>query len=292
MSTWMILASGAKVGDLAGDPVVEAAAQGDEQVGLLHGGDRGVVAVHARHAEAQRVVVGEGAPGHQRGDDVDAGQLGQLPQRLGRPGLEDAAAGVDDRPAGCEDQLGRLLDHLRGGPWWSACSRAGRGHLGVVGQYHSMAESGFLGSTMSLGMSTSTGPGRPVVAMWNASRIDHAGCPGPSVTSSLCLVTERVMPTVSHSWKASVPMAGVRHLAGDARPSGSSPCRRRTAGVTMLVAAGPAGHHGHARPAGGVGVALGHVAGALLVAHEDVADRRVDDAGRRRAGWRRRGGRT
>jgi hypothetical protein len=29
--------------------------------------------------------------------------------------------------------------------------------------------------------------------------------------------------------------------------------------------------------AGGVGVALGHVAGALLVAHEDVADRRVDD---------------
>jgi hypothetical protein len=29
------------------------------------------------------------------------------------------------------------------------------------------------------------------------------------ITSSLCLVTERVMPTVSHSWKASVPMAVV-----------------------------------------------------------------------------------
>ena len=29
-----------------------------------------------------------------------------------------------------------------------------------------------------------------------------------SITSSLCLVTGRVMPTVSHSWKASVPMAG------------------------------------------------------------------------------------
>ena len=38
-----------------------------------------------------------------------------------------------------------------------------------------------------------------------------------------------------------------------------------------------AGHHGDAGLAGGVGVALGHVAGALLVAHEDVADRRVDD---------------
>ena len=29
------------------------------------------------------------------------------------------------------------------------------------------------------------------------------------MTSSLCLVTERVMPTVSHSWKASLPIAFV-----------------------------------------------------------------------------------
>ena len=29
------------------------------------------------------------------------------------------------------------------------------------------------------------------------------------ITSSLCLVTERVMPTVSHSWKASLPIAAV-----------------------------------------------------------------------------------
>ena len=37
----------------AGHPVVEAAAQGDEQVRLLHRRDRGVVAVHARHAQAR-----------------------------------------------------------------------------------------------------------------------------------------------------------------------------------------------------------------------------------------------
>ena len=33
----------------------------------------------------------------------------------------------------------------------------------------------------------------------------------------MCLVTERVMPTVSHSWKASVPMAAhwaVMHTMG------------------------------------------------------------------------------
>ena len=99
--------------DLAGDPVVEAAAERDQQVGLLHRRDRGVVAVHARHAEAQRMVVGERAPGHQRGDDVDVAQLGQRAQRLGGPGLEDAATGVDDRPLRRQDQLGRLADHGR-----------------------------------------------------------------------------------------------------------------------------------------------------------------------------------
>jgi hypothetical protein len=57
-------------------------------------------------------------------------------------------------------------------------------------------------------MSTSTGPGRPVVAMWKASRMTR-GMSWARVTSSLCLVTDRVMPTVSHSWKASVPMAAV-----------------------------------------------------------------------------------
>ena len=165
----MILASGAKADDLARDPVVEAGAEGDEQVGLLHGRDGGVVAVHAGHAQAQRVGVGERAPGHQGGDDVDAGELGQLVQGLGGRGLEDAAAGVDDRPPRLGDEPGRLPDLPGVALGGRACSRAGRRESG---QYHSMAERGLRGSTMSLGMSTSTGPGRPVVAMWNASRID------------------------------------------------------------------------------------------------------------------------
>src|SRR3546814_18004956 len=64
--------------DLAGDPVVEPAAQCDEQVGLLHRGDGRVVAVHARHAEGEAVLVGEGAPGHEGGDDVDVAELREL----------------------------------------------------------------------------------------------------------------------------------------------------------------------------------------------------------------------
>ena len=145
------LGVGGEAVDLAGDPVVEAAAEGDEQVALLHRGDRRVVAVHARHAEAQRVVVGEGAPGHERGDDVDVAQLGQLAQRLGGPGLEDAAAGVDDGLAGLEDELGRLADHLRvalgGGP---VAGQAGR-HLVVGGPVPLHLGAGVLGVDDVLG---------------------------------------------------------------------------------------------------------------------------------------------
>ena len=111
MSTWMTLASGAKLRHLAGDPVVEPGAEGDQQVGPLQRRDGRGVAVHAGHAEAQRVVVGERAPGHQRRDDVDVGQLGQLPQRLGGAGLEDAAADVEHRALRGQDEPGRLLDH-------------------------------------------------------------------------------------------------------------------------------------------------------------------------------------
>ena len=46
---------------LAGDPVVEPRAEGDEQVALLQRGDGRDGAVHARHPEVQRVAVGQRA---------------------------------------------------------------------------------------------------------------------------------------------------------------------------------------------------------------------------------------
>src|SRR5262245_45392316 len=105
------------------------------------------------------------------------------------------------------------------------------------GQYQSVADRGFFGSTMSFGMSSSTGPGRPVVAMWNASRTAR-GMSAASVTSSLCFVTERVMPTVSHSWNASVPIDGVP-TCPVITTTGIESMYASHRGVTMLVAAGP-----------------------------------------------------
>ena len=61
---------------------------------------------------------------------------------------------------------------------------------------------------MSFGMSMRTGPGRPVVATWKASATTR-GMSSTSVISQLCLVIPMVMPVMSLSWKASVPMAVV-----------------------------------------------------------------------------------
>ena len=60
----------------------------------------------------------------------------------------------------------------------------------------------------SFGTSISVGPGRPVWAMWNAWRT-AIGMSSAVITSSLCFVHDRVIPIVSHSWNASVPIAPV-----------------------------------------------------------------------------------
>ena len=107
------LGLGGEAVEPAGDAVVEAGAEGDQQVAALHRRDGGGVAVHPGHAEGQRVVVGERPAGHQRGHDVDVGQLGELAQLVGGARLEDAAADVEHRAGRLEDQPGRLADH----PW-------------------------------------------------------------------------------------------------------------------------------------------------------------------------------
>ena len=91
------------------------------------------------------------------------------------------------------------------------------------------------------------------------------------VTRKLCLVIGIVMPRMSASWKASVPMAGPATWPVMATIGTESMCASAI-GVTRLVAPGPevamqtpdlAGHHR---------VALGGVARALLVPDEDVPD--------------------
>src|SRR6266851_917352 len=97
-------------------------------------------------------------------------------------------------------------------------------------------------------MSTSTGPQRPVRATWNAA-LSTCGSSVTSFTSQECLTIGIVIPVMSHSWKASVPIR----------------CERtwpvmQTSGVES---------------AGRASVALRHVTGSLLVPRQDVANGRA-----------------
>src|SRR5918996_3020313 len=89
----------------------------------------------------------------------------------------------------------------------------------------------------SLGMSTRTGPGRPVAARWKASAI-RCGISSGSVTRKLCLVIGIVMPRMSASWKASVPIAALGTCPVTATIGTESMCASAI-GVTRFVAPGP-----------------------------------------------------
>ena len=69
MSRWTTVAPGAKRVELAGDAVVEARADRDEQVALVHRPVRPLRAVHAGPAEVELVRLREGALRHQRRHD-------------------------------------------------------------------------------------------------------------------------------------------------------------------------------------------------------------------------------
>ena len=146
MSTWIFLLRGREAVEPAGDAVVEAGADADHHVAVVHGQVGLVGAVHAEHADELRVRGREGAEAHQRQRDRVAGgadQLGEL--RAGRrAGVDDAAADIEDRPLGAGQQLGRLLDPRgvglacaggRCGAGPRPCAQVGRlGHLDVLGQ--------------------------------------------------------------------------------------------------------------------------------------------------------------
>ena len=250
---------------LPGDAVIESRTERDQQVALLHRRDRGVVAVHAGHAQALRMVVGERAARHQRRDHRCAGRLRQRLERVGGAGLEDPAAGVDDRPVRLAPEPRRVLDLLRMALHVRLVTREVDG-VGPVPIHHLVGD---VLRHVHDHRPGSTGR-RHVERLLHVPRdvlgIGHE----PVVLGHRHRDPDRV--ALLERVGADDP---VRHLPGD-----DDDRDRVHVGVTQsgddVRGPGAARDHGHAGPAGRVGEPLGHVAGALLVADEDVADRRVD----------------
>ncbi|CAB4583557.1 unannotated protein [freshwater metagenome] len=83
----------------------------------------------------------------------------------------------------------------------------------------------------------STGPGLPVVAIWYAAAT-VAGMSSAFVTRNECLVMGIVIPTMSTSWNASVPMSVENTWPVMAIIGMESMCASAMA-VTRFVAPGP-----------------------------------------------------
>jgi hypothetical protein len=90
--------------EVAGDPIVEPQSHAQDQVRLLDGAVHVHLAVHARHAEMQRMRLGEPADPEQCGDHRGPGALRQLPQLLVRARDDDSVPGHDQGATGLRQQ--------------------------------------------------------------------------------------------------------------------------------------------------------------------------------------------
>ena len=253
-----------EIGDPPGDPVVETGADIDHQVAAMHREVGLVEPVHAEHAEPVPAARRIGAEAHQRRGDGKAGRIGQLAQQpagIG-PGIDHPAAGVENRPLGLFQRLDQRRDHRRialdlrlimPGRGLLRLDIGAGGELHVLGNVHQhRAGPAPCGDVERL----MYGLGQPVglldqpvvlgggagdahrVGLLEGVRADHEG----------------------------------RHLAGqhDERDRIHQRIDHPGHGIGR---AGAGGDEHDARLAGRAGIALGHMDGALFVAHQDVTDR-------------------
>ena len=96
----------------SGDPVVEARADADHQIAIVHRPVGFPRAVHTEHAKPLRIGGRVGTKPHQRRRDRIAGKLDEFAQELARlrAGIDDAAAGVEHRTLRALHQLDGRLD--------------------------------------------------------------------------------------------------------------------------------------------------------------------------------------
>ena len=226
------------------------------QVGL-------VGAVHAEHAEPLRIGGGVGAEPHQRRSDGKPGELHQLAQEMARlrSGIDDAAAGVKQRPLGTPHQLDRGLDavevalDLRLVALVLEVPRPGIrafGELEVLGNVdHHRTRPAALGDMERLVQHA-----RKLADVLDEVIVLGAG---PRDADRVAFLEGIVADQMG------------RHLPGDAHDRDRIHERIGQAG-DCIGGAGAGGHQHAADLAGRAGIAFGGMHGALLVPHQDVPD--------------------
>ena len=99
-----------ELGPVAGNPVIEPAAQGDNAVSVVHSSGAGVMAVHALHAQESGVIGGNTGNTHHGAADRSVNPLRNLQQFILRIAGNQTAAKVQEGALGGIDAVGSLLD--------------------------------------------------------------------------------------------------------------------------------------------------------------------------------------
>ena len=94
--------------EVAGDAIVEAHAERQQEVRFLNGVIDPRLAVHAHHADVERMAGGQAAEAEQRHRHRRVDPFGELAHLPHRAALQDALARQDDRLARGADQLDGL----------------------------------------------------------------------------------------------------------------------------------------------------------------------------------------
>ncbi|MNQ56386.1 hypothetical protein D3C85_705070 [compost metagenome] len=264
--------------ELAGDAVVEARADADHQIRVVHGQVGLYRAVHAQHPHEPRVGRGEGAQAHQGQGAGRAGVADQVRERRAGvgAGIHQAAAAVEDGALGLGDQrrgpahgrlgqLGRQLARL--------AARAQRGQLLLRGQTQAVvigvARHGQLHVFRKIHQH---GAGTALAGQFEGARhhashiVDRADLGVP--------LGHRARDADGVAFLEGIGADGRRgHLPADAEhrdgiAHGVQQARRR------VGHAGAGSHEHHARAARGAGVAFGRMHRGLFMPHQHVAQAR------------------
>ena len=95
----------------AGDTVIEAGAESDDDIGTLEGADGGHSAVHARHSQIERVIRGHDVERRERRHEGGADDVDQLGELTGwNPRTVQSAAEIEHWPFCSTNDLGGLSD--------------------------------------------------------------------------------------------------------------------------------------------------------------------------------------
>ncbi len=200
-------------------------------------------------------------------DDVLAAERAAHRQLVGLGKAGDVGGG-GVAPAAAADQHDRPLGGGEQPAHFGEIGGAGMGMHGTVGADRPRRRA--RSRSMSSGKASTTGPGRPEVATWNAWLISS----GMRSAMSICvthLASGAYILRKSTSWKASRSIWW-RATWPTSTTIGVESWNAVCTPIEALQAPGPARHQEHAGLAGQLAIGLGHEGGAALLAAGDEAD--------------------